>query len=489
MAYARISEDDKGIEAGVTRQLEDARAFAAARGWQVVAERADNNISASNGAHRPGYQALLADVEAGRVDRIVVFHSSRLWRSRRERAEGIELLQRARVSVTAVKGPELDLSTAYGRGMAGMLGEFDTMESEVKSERIERAALQRAENGDPNGAIPFGWQRVIETNDRGVRIGARDVAHPDQATIVREVCERLLRGEPLRNVTEWVNASGVPAPGAAFQLRNRDRGITNPDGSRWGKTSVKKLALRPANAGLRIYHAGKPDERLLPAKVEPIISRDQWDRLRMLLTAPERQTGKPGSRKHLLSWGIGECGVCGGVLRVALKGHQTYGTKTHLYVCDAKGCIGRNQAAVDNLVRGVVVERLGRPDALALLAGDDEQAGKALDRAAGLRARLNQSADDYADDKINAEQLRRITAKLSPQIEQAEQEAAAHRPDVPLDLLASMAGDIAGEKWDGLGVSQRREVVAALIDRVVILRVARRGPGFDPDTVEISWKT
>src|SRR3954464_11079894 len=129
--YARISEDDTGDEAGVKRQLVDARHLAASRGWSIVAERYDNNVSALNGARRPGYDDLLSMVAANKVDRLVVFHTSRLWRNRRERAEGIETLQRARVSVAAVRGPELDLSTAYGRGMAGLLGEFDTMESEV----------------------------------------------------------------------------------------------------------------------------------------------------------------------------------------------------------------------------------------------------------------------------------------------------------------------------------------------------------------------
>ena len=105
-----------------------------------MAERSDNDISATKGARRPGYAALLEDVRTARVDRVVVFHTSRLWRNRRERAEGIELFAKHRVSIVAAKGPSFDLSTGYGRGLAGLLGEFDTMESEVKGERVQRAA-------------------------------------------------------------------------------------------------------------------------------------------------------------------------------------------------------------------------------------------------------------------------------------------------------------------------------------------------------------
>lgn len=67
------------------------------------------------------------------------------------------------------------------------------------------------------------------------------------------------------SVTAWVNSTGHPAPGSGYNLRNRKHGIENPDGARWGKTSVKKFALRPTNAGLRVHHKGRPDERVAPS--------------------------------------------------------------------------------------------------------------------------------------------------------------------------------------------------------------------------------
>ena len=42
------------------------------------------------------------------------------------------------------------------------------------------------------------------------------------------------------------------------------------------------------NCGMRQYHKGEPDERLLPMDAEPIITQDEWERLTALLTAPER---------------------------------------------------------------------------------------------------------------------------------------------------------------------------------------------------------
>ena len=47
---------------------------------------------------------------------------------------------------------DLDLSTAYGRGMAGMLGEVDTMEVEIKGERTE--AAQRSRSASLRAELP-----------------------------------------------------------------------------------------------------------------------------------------------------------------------------------------------------------------------------------------------------------------------------------------------------------------------------------------------
>lgn len=467
--YGRISEDVTGESLGVNRQLEHGRDLATARGFEVVAEVSDNDISALRGKHRPGYEQVLNLVRSGAVDHVVVWQTSRLLRNRRERAEAIELFGKQRVGIITVKGQDLDLSNAYGRGMAGMLGEFDTMESEVKSERVAAAAADRARSGRPNSTLGYGW--IAEGKGRQ----ARYLEHPEHAQVVREIIKRLVSGESLLGVTTDLNR----------------RGVSGPVVGTWGKTSVKKLALRASNAGLRVHHRGRPTETLFPGDWPALVSRSDWEKVTALLTEPARRTNgtaRPGARKHLLTWGIGACGVCGGYLRVSLKGHQKYGTKKHLYVCDDKGCVGRDQANVDALVREVVIERLSRPDALDWLLGDEDEAKRAAERALGLKGRLDDAADKYAEDRITADQLDRITAKLRPQIEKAEREQKQHMMSLDLDMLTTLAGPKARQLWENeLGISQKRAVLETLNVRVEIHRVTRRGPGFDPESVRFEW--
>src|ERR1035441_6584625 len=146
-AYQRISFDKAGDGHGVANQLADQVRTAEARGQEIVLTESDNDISALTGKHRPGYERIMAAAARGEIDVILVYQTSRFWRNRRERAEGIEILRRAGVSLIATKGPSLDMSSAYGRAMAGLLGEFDTMETEIKGERQRLAAEEAARAG------------------------------------------------------------------------------------------------------------------------------------------------------------------------------------------------------------------------------------------------------------------------------------------------------------------------------------------------------
>jgi DNA invertase Pin-like site-specific DNA recombinase len=477
--YARISEDTAGEARGVARQLDDCRALAASRGWEVAGEFTDNDVSAFTGAKRPGYAALMAAVEAREVDRIVVYMTSRLWRSRKERAAAIEVLADARVGVAAVSGPELDLSNASGRMLAGILGEFDTAESAIKSERVARAAEQRAVEGRPSGDLGYGWQRVVELDERGKPLPATYVLDPGEAPVVREVVERLTAGETLDGLCRDLNARGIPSPGSGH--RRRYRSPENPDGALWVPSGLRKTALRPSNAALRVHRG----QVVGPAAWPAIITEAQHRRVVEVLTDPRRRSnGGTAVRRHLLSFGIGVCGVCGARLRVSPKGGHA------LYVCDApSGCVGRRQERVDEFVEAVVVERLTRPDAVDLLAprtapGVDPAS---IERLAKLRARLDDAAASYADGKIDGGQMEVITARLRPQIDDAERET---RP-APVAPVPTAAARLAGKRdaravWDRLDVVTKRAVLEALGVTVTINKT-RQGPGFDPESVSIAW--
>lgn len=425
-----------------------------------MGEYLDNDISALNGARRPGYAAMMEAVQRGDAARIVAYQSSRLWRNRRERAEAMEVLATRAMSVAMVSGPEIDYSSAYARGLAGLLGEFDTMESEVKSERVTRASLQRAHEGRANGATPFGYRRV-EGQGPGI-LEPDPTLGPEVAGMVRH----LLDGWSLRKVADDLNARQVPTPGRS---------------KAWTPSAVRKVAVRPGNAGLRIYQGEVIGQAAWPA----LVTEDEFARLSATLADPLRKTnaGNESERKHLLTYGLGACGVCGGRLRVARKGKQ----RVPLYVCEQPGCVGRQVQRVDDLVRDVVLARLARPDAadvLKVAARPADADGPEVD-VEDLRERQTAAARAYAAGALALEQLVEITAAINAQIAEAERVTAkstAPRSDSG-QVSRMLSVKDAATLWNNrMTVEQRRSVVEWLFSAVRIMP-QRPGPGFDPESV------
>jgi site-specific DNA recombinase len=490
--YARISVDKTGEEIGVTRQLHDMRALVQGRGYQVVAEITENDVTASKGLRRPGYERVWELVRAEQVDHVIAWQSSRLMRSRKDRAEVINTFGKHNVDVIAVKGPSLDLRSAYGRGLADMMTAFDSMEGEVKAERVSAAIADLARRGKSWGYVPYGWDRV----GRGVH--AQHVVNEHEAAIVRELVDRLLAGESLNALYRDINARDEPAPGYCQWMKipaqvreQRQAKGRKPPTRCWAKSTVRTLVLRDANVAIRRYRKRDNGGTEMPGDWEPIVERSKHDRVVALLSTPGRRSHsgpRPGARKHLLTQGIGRCGVCGDILRVARRSGRR-GNGDIIYLCNGpRGCTGRLKEPVDNLVAGLVIGRLAKPDALEWLLGDDEHARRLSDRCEELQRRLDEAADSQADGKITIRQLERITARLAPELAAARRERDAAVQSLDFEVLRKLAGPRADEAWEAMPISARRAVLETLGMEVVITPRAKHGPGFEPDTVRVVWR-
>jgi hypothetical protein len=133
-----------------------------------------------------------------------------------------------------------------------------------------------------------------------------------------------------------------------------------------------------------------------------------------------------------------------------------------------------------------VLGRLARPDAAELLSPDTSaERVDAIREIDGLRARLDTVADDYADGKIDARQLERITARLRPQIDGAQARARLVDDSALLDGL--VANEQAAVVWESLSITRRRAVVDLLVS-VVINRTTPGARMFDPTAVRIEWR-
>ena len=483
-AYQRISHDKAGDEHGVANQLADERRVAAARGIVITRIECDNDISASTGKRRPGYEALMAAAARGEIDVILVFQTSRFWRSRRERAEGIEILRKAGVSIIATKGPSLDMSNAYGRMMAGLLGEFDTAETEIKGERQRLAAEEGARAGKrfTGGNRPFGYE-------------------PDHVTIrqaeagaIRWAADALLGGGTVSAVAREWDARELRPPQAPF----------GPLPERWWtRQAVTSILRNPRIAALAVLPQREdPDDRpelddpprtrkrLLPPEItrtgkwEEIITEETWRAVTALLDDPGR---KPPRGAYTLLGGLALC-RCGNKVAAG-----TSSAKKQIYRCDPATRGDRPgphcqqmTAGVDAYVEVGIVTHLGTHDIADLITPSAAVDTAALHReAAAIRTNLDEMAADRALGLVTRSQMIAATGRGSARLDEITTALAASAAGSALAPFADAgnAEEIA-EVWEGLDRARKRAVIAAITP--VIIHPAGRGARvFDPATVDM----
>jgi site-specific DNA recombinase len=447
LVYARISRDDLGDGAGVARQHEDCLTLCSRRGWQVVEQVTDNDVSAFSGRHRPGYARLLELVEQGRVDVVVAWAPERLHRSPRQLEDFIELVERSGTAVETVKAGAWDVSTSHGRLVARMLGAVSRAESERTGERVSRAHQQAKTQGLWRGPIPFGMRA-------SGRPGAPE-PDPEAAQVVQQVVDRVLRGDALSRIARDLNSAGI---------RPR-RGVA------WTHTGIDRLLACPAIGGLV-----QVDGELRPAAFTGLVSEQQWRAARAALA--RRPRGEVRRPREVLT-------LLGGLLRCVEHGHVCHGGGTEysrVYTAAQPGqCYIRiPRLPADHLVQEVVVERLSQPDARDLLRPPVDLDG--LDaEAQNLRQRREELANLVAEGLVPGSvarpKLEDIASRLS-KLEGQRNPAA-----LPADALVDPRS-----AWESWTMPQRREVLQLLFDSITLRHAQpNQGPRADLTRLQLDW--
>ena len=462
LIYTRMSKDRAGAGLGVDRQRQDCVELADRLGWTVLGHHSDNDLSAYSGKPRPGYRALLDDLERGLADAVLVWHTDRLHRRPVELEHYIEVCERCGVITQTVKAGPLDLATPSGRMVARQLGSVARYEVEHAIERMQTAKLQAATSGRwKGGRRPFGYE------SDGVTI------RESEALEIRRATDDLLAGMSLHAIARDWNT----------------RGITTSTGGVWKPTEVRKLLARPRNVGL-MEHRG---EIVGQAEWPAIVDEPLWRAVRALVADESRRT-TTGNARRWLGGGLYLCGVCGAPLRATTAGTGGKGRGyAPAYRCDAGAHVVRACAALDDFVQSVVVERLSRPDAadLGRTSTTMDTSSLHVERIA-LQARLDELVDRFAAGHITGQQMERGSTTLRARLDDLDQLLGGAAGASRLD---GVTGPDAADVWPTLDLSRRRAILDTLM--TVTVHRTRRGrlpgwrPGdsyFDPRGVEITWK-
>src|SRR5712672_3541827 len=129
----------------------------ASQGWKVLPQHYDDPAYSGGNLERPALKKLLADIEAGKVDVIVVYKIDRLTRSLADFAKLVVAFDAKAISFVAVT-QQFNTTTSMGRLTLNVLLSFAQFERELSSERVrDKVAASRRKGKWTGGTVPLGY--------------------------------------------------------------------------------------------------------------------------------------------------------------------------------------------------------------------------------------------------------------------------------------------------------------------------------------------
>jgi site-specific DNA recombinase len=175
MEFNSLDAQREACEAYVTSQR--------AEGWLLVSDRYDDGGFSGGTLERPALKRLLADIEAGRVDVVVVYKIDRLSRSLMDFSRLVEVFDRRNVTFVSIT-QSFNTTTSMGRLTLNVLLSFAQFEREVIGERIrDKFAASRKRGMWMGGWAPLGY----EVKERKLVVNEQD------AKLVKSIFQRFLK--------------------------------------------------------------------------------------------------------------------------------------------------------------------------------------------------------------------------------------------------------------------------------------------------------
>jgi site-specific DNA recombinase len=261
--YTRKSSEE-GLEQefnSLHAQREACEAYIASQrseGWVLVRDQYDDGGISGGTLERPGLKQLLADIEDGLIDVVVVYKSDRLSRSLMDFSKLVEVFDRNGVTFVSVT-QSFNTTTSMGRLTLNILLSFAQFEREVTAERIrDKVRASRMKGMWMGGYVPLGY----DVKDRKL------VVNEDEAATVRDIFERFVE----------VGSATV----LARELRRK--GLRNKHGTLVDKGYLYRVLVNRVYRGEAV-HKGKA----YPGEHQAIIDEQLWDQVHAILRQNPRK--------------------------------------------------------------------------------------------------------------------------------------------------------------------------------------------------------
>ena len=318
--YERLSRDDEqaGESNSILNQKKYLEEYARQKGMRNIRHFYDDGYSGVS-FNRPGFAALLEEIEAGRVENLLVKDLSRLGRNYLQVGYYTEILfPKKGVRFIAVNN-NVDSANPTDNDFTPFLNIMNEYYAKDTSNKIKAVFKSRMKDGlRCSGSIPYGYKRT--NGDKQTLV----VDEP-AAEIVRKIFRLASQGVGVTAIAEMLTEEKVliPSAYAAKYSPENCRHKAPIDPCRWSATTVGYILDRQEYLGHTVLgksicenfktkerRAAAPDELMIfPDTHEAIIDPDTWNMARKLRVQKKPRAAN-GTYSHRLS-GLVYCADCG----------------------------------------------------------------------------------------------------------------------------------------------------------------------------------
>jgi len=454
-------------------QRESGEAYIAAQkheGWVCLPDRYDDGGFTGGNMERPAVQRLMKDIEAGKVDCVVVYKVDRLSRSLLDFARIMEAFDKNKIAFVSVT-QQFNTSTSMGRLMLNVLLSFAQFEREIISERTrDKIAAARRKGKFAGGRPVLGYNLL--SNPTGPKLLVND----DEAAQVRAIFELYLKYEALIPTVMELDRRGWTTK--VWQTKAGGRVGGRP----FDKNMLYHLLTNVVYLGKVRYR-----DEVHPGEHAAIVDEQIWQRVQAMLQRNRRTGGALVRNKHgALLKGLLRCAPC-----KCSMGHAytAQGTKRYrYYVCLKAQKRGWHNCPTKSVPAGEIerfvveqIKSIGKDPtvlaetlrqargqgqrSLAELEGEERGLGREL-------ARHNAELRKLASAVKNGEKTGEL-ANLQDRIRAAEQRATEVREQV-VALSREMVDEreveaalsVFDPMWDTLSPREQARIIHLLVERV-----------------------
>ena len=333
--YPRLSHEDElqGESNSISNQKRILETYAKQNGFSNLRWYTDDGYSGAN-FQRPGFQAMLADIEAGKVGTVIVKDMSRLGRNYLQVGMYTEMIVPQKgVRFIAIND---GVDSAQGENdFAPLRNIFNEWLVRDTSKKIKAVKRSKGMSGKPITSKPvYGYLMDEDENF---------IIDEEAAPVVRQIYSLCLAGNGPTKIARMLTEQQIPTPGTLEYRRTGSTRRYHPGYEcKWATNTVVHLLENREYTGCLVnFKTEKPSYKLKhsienpPEKQavfenhhEPIIDRETWERVQEL----RKQRKRPNRYDEVgLFSGILFCADCGSVMYQ--QRYQTDKRKQDCYIC------------------------------------------------------------------------------------------------------------------------------------------------------------